>query len=145
MKILNPVLVSIIIIFSLSCEKTTTNTIESEIVISTDEKIYSSNEKIAFEVLNKTENAWTHFICDNVNIAPDKIVKFHTGTWLEFDYFVICTAMGPAGYFGILEPMDMINDSLMIEEIGRYKLRFKFIAESDTLFYYSNEFVIIEK
>jgi hypothetical protein len=146
MKTLNAVLVSSIIIFASGCEKTTMNTNESEkeIVVSTDKKVYSSGEKIAIEVLNKTKNEWNHFKCDNVNIAPDKISKFHSGIWLEFDYFVICTTMGPAGYFALIEPMEMIKDTLMIEEIGKYKLRFKFIAGSDTLFYYSNEFEIIE-
>lgn len=112
------------------------------IEIKTDKNIYSISENIATEIVNKTANIIYHFKCDNVNIAPDRIEKFQNNSWFDLNYYVVCTAMGPAGYFGNLLPTESISDTILISKSGIYRLKYKFIIELDTVICKSNKFQI---
>ena len=81
-------------------------------------------------------------MCDNIEIAPDQVTRYMAEDWLYENYVVMCTAMGPAGYIGLLEPQELLSDTIMLFETGKYKLLYTFIHETDKLLIESNEFYI---
>lgn len=118
------------------------NYLSGLIDISTDKPEYSITQKIAVKIINNSDLTYRHFMCDNVDIAPEQTAMLQEGQWLLEDKLVICNTMGPAGYFGQLEPEEVLSDTLMLVEAGKYKLLYKFIHETDTLMITSNEFNI---
>jgi len=80
---------------------------------------------------------------DNVDIGPAIVLKNENGAWIENEYDVACTQMGPMGYFGILDIAGTKHDTIsLFNEMGKFKLRYRFLVDNDTLDFDSNEFLI---
>ena len=121
-------------------EEVVTKTIE----IKTDKTEYQIFEQISLIITNHLEKEASHFSCDQIDIAPSHLVeKDNSENWIENELTYNCTHVGPMGYFGTLLSSAIKNDSTSIEETGTYKLKYTFIIENDTTFYYSNEFSVI--
>lgn len=70
-------------------------------------------------------------------------MKNENGLWIENEYAVACSHMEPMGYFGILDIAVTKHDTIsLFNEIGKFKLRYRFVADNDTLDFDSNEFVL---
>jgi hypothetical protein len=116
-----------------------------EIVVKTGKNQYVVNDKIDVSVTNHLTKQANYFICDNVGLSPSKFLKYNNGKWTEYYYPAICTAMGPAGFYGVLNASYTKFDTLTLpSEIGQFKLRYTFIVNNDTLNYDSNEILINE-
>jgi hypothetical protein len=129
-------------IFVFSCEKESKNSTE-KIKIVTGKNGYVVNSKIDVSITNYIDKQATHFKCDNVDLCPSKILKNENGVWIESEYAVACTQMGPMGYFGVLNIAETKHDTIsLLNEIGKFKLRYRFVVDNDTLDFDSNEFLL---
>lgn len=129
-------------IFVFSCEKESNDSTET-IKISTGKNEYVVNSKIDVTLKNDLNKQAAHFKCDNVDLCPSKILKNENGVWFENEYTVVCTQMGPMGYFGILSIAEIKHDTIsLFNEVGKFKLRYRFVADNDTLEFDSNEFLL---
>lgn len=138
-------LISIVLslFFFTNCEKT--ETVESDTIkIRTGKANYLVNSEIDLTLINNTSSAAKHFICDNSNLAPTWIVEYDNNSWNEIEFPLLCTAMGPAGFYGILDVSEIKHDTvtLSINETGKFKLRYRFVIGNDTLDFDSNEFTV---
>ena len=115
-----------------------------KIEIVTDKNFYNSQEMINASITNQLSDTAYHFKCDNHDLRVNYIVKKESDTWVEEDYPLVCTTMGPSGFWGVIIPSQTKNDSLKIDSQGKYKLKYTFIINSDTTDYLSNEFEIID-
>jgi len=113
-----------------------------KIEIVTDKNLYDIQEKINVSITNQLSDTAYHFKCHNHDLRVNYIVKKEYYTWVEEDFPLICFAMGPSGYWGMIIPSQIKKDSLNIDSQGTYKLKYTFIIDSDTTDYLSNEFVI---
>ena len=127
-----------------NCEETAIRTFEENIFIITDQNLYQNAEQINVSIKNNFSEEANHFICDGVDLVYDYILTETTEGWTEQDRITWCTFMGPVGYYGTLGSLETKYDSLIINEPGTYKLTYSFILNSDTLYYLSNEFDVIE-
>lgn len=124
-----------------ACEKESQS--REAIIIKTGKADYLVNSKIDITITNRLGKRVNHFKCDNVDIAPAKILKLDNENWIENEYPVLCTHMGPEGYIGTLEASETIHDTVwLFNEMGYYKLRYCFVSDNDTLDYESNPFSI---
>ena len=113
------------------------------IMIETSKKEYFVNSKILVTIKNDLNKQATHFKCDNVDLVPTKILKKENGRWIENEYPVVCTQMGPMGYFGLLNIAETKHDSItLLNSIGRFKLRYRFLIDNDYMDFDSNEFLL---
>jgi hypothetical protein len=130
-------------IFMVACEKENTN--KTDIMITTGNTEYVVNSMIDVTVKNDLKKQAAYFKCDNVDLCPAIILKNENGLWIENEYPVVCTQMGPMGYFGIIEIAETKYDTLsLFNETGLFKLKYRFVVESDTLDFESNEFILYE-
>ncbi len=113
---------------------------------------YQANDFIDIVITNELDSLATGFMCDNHYLPPFAIAKQTSSAWNVQAYDVWCTFMGPTGYLAELEAEETVTyenaivDPSMFnnESEGVYKFKYKFIFESDTAFYYSNEFRILD-
>jgi len=134
------------IIYSCEKEDSEENIQEGkQIEIKTKKDVYDNSEMIHLRISNKLEDTAYHFKCDNYNLEPTYILKKQSDIWVKKELHYICTQMGPMGYFGKLIPSQTKNDSLEIDSTGTYKLRYTFIINSDTSYYTSNMFEVLNK
>lgn len=133
---------SIVLIVFVSCGKEKTKD-SQKIIIKTGKNEYVVNTKIDVAITNNLNNQAKHFKCDNSDLSPSKILKNKNGKWIENDYAINCTQMGPMGYFGVLDISETKHDTLsLFNEIGKFKLRYRFVVDNDTLDFDSNEFIL---
>lgn len=123
-------------------EKATMN--EDAITIRTDQSDYKTNSDIAFEFTKKIKKEAFFFVCDNnQSLHPSKVLKYDSGKWIESVAFRICTAMWPSGYFGKIDRKStQFRAWYKFTEKGKFKLRYRFIIDRDTLDFDSNEVTI---
>ena len=141
MKILiHSILFSFTIIF-IGCEEVSKDPIN--IKIETGKNEYVVNTVIDVTLTNNSNKQAQHFKCDNSDLGPFKMLKYENGIWIENYYAILCTAMGPMGYFGVLDISETKHDTLSLyNETGKFKLRYRFIVDNDTLDFDSNEFLL---
>lgn len=141
MKRLIQIITLSLMIFVFSCEKD--NNDSENIKIITGKKEYVVNSKIDVNLKNDLNKQAYHFKCDNVDLCPAKILKNENGVWTENEYSGACTQMGPMGYFGKLDIAETKHDTIsLFNEIGKFKLRYRFVVDNDTLDFDSNEFLL---
>lgn len=116
---------------------------KGSIKINTEKTEYVTDEMIYITITNKLNHRASHFKCDNVDLKLSHILKYEFGTWTEEEQFYWCTQMGLTGFHGGISPSQTKYDSVEIETMGTYKLKYTFIISSDTTYYLSNEFKII--
>lgn len=139
-------LIKLLIVFSVliysRCEKI--NNVESnEIKIKTGKTSYIINDKIDLILINNTNSQAKYFICDNSDLDPTWILKYDNGNWIDSYYPLVCTAWGPAGFYGTLNVSEIKLDTItLFNEIGKFKLRFRFVIGNDSIDFDSNEFII---
>lgn len=69
--------------------------------------------------------------------------QYNNCNWIKSYYPLVCTAMGPAGFYGTLNISETKYDTItLFNETGKFKLRFRFIIDNDSLDFDSNEFTI---
>ena len=119
---------------------TTTNS--NDFSIETDESAYLVGDDINVNITNDIEETANHYMCDNVDLTYDQILKQTDDNWTEESNFVICTTMGPMGFFGTLVQHEMKNETIHIDVEGTYKLKYTFIVNTDTISSFSNEFTV---
>ncbi len=142
MKSLVQIITLSLMIFAFSCEKESNDSTE-KIKILTGKNEYVVNSKVDVTLKNGLSKQASHFKCDNVDICPSIILKKEDDKWIENEYAVLCTQMGPMGYFGILNIAETKHDTIsLFNEIGRFKLRYRFVIDNDTLDFDSNEFLL---
>lgn len=134
--------ISLVLLLSTTgCQKTRDEA--NEIRIRTGQDAYVANSPIDVAIKNNSLKPAMHFICDNVEIAPASILKKENDTWTETEYLIFCTQMGPMGYYGTLHTGQTKHDTVSLyNEIGEFKLRYRFILGQDTLNFDSNEFLV---
>ncbi len=111
--------------------------------IKTGKNQYVVNDKIDIKLTNHLTKQANYFICDNVGLRPSKFLKYNNGIWIEYDNPAVCTAMGPAGFYGILNASETRLDTIILpSETGYFKLRYAFVVDNVTLNYDSNEILI---
>jgi len=116
---------------------------DSTIIIRTNKNQYFTNETINVSVTNKLDLPVNYFKCDNVDLSPVQVLQFSNGGWIEKEIPYLCTAMGPSGYFGVLNVKQAKNNSVSLPNMnGLIKLQFKFRLGEYYITYYSNEFTI---
>jgi hypothetical protein len=139
MKRLIQILVFSLTIFLIGCEKESNDS--KIIVVETGKSEYIVNSKIDVTIKNNLDKQANHFICDNTDLSPWKILKYENGTWVGKEYSFACTQMGPMGYFGVLDISESKHDTIsLFNEIGKFRLRYRFVVNKDTLDFDSNEF-----
>ena len=142
MKRLIQIITFSLTIFVFSCEKENKDSTET-IKITTGKNEYVVNSKIDVTLKNDLTKQASHFKCDNVDLCPSKILKNENGAWIENEYAVVCTQMGPMGYFGSLDIAEIKHDTIsLFNEVGKFKLRYRFVVDNDTLDFDSNEFLL---
>lgn len=142
MKRLIQIITLALMIFVFSCKKESIDSTEN-IKIVTGKNEYVVNSKIDVTLKNDLSKQAYHFKCDNVDLCPTKILKNENGEWIESEYAVACTQMGPMGYFGVLNMAETKHDTIsLFNEIGEFKLRYRFVVDNDTLDFDSNEFLL---
>ena len=135
------IIIFILTIFVIGCEKESKDSLT--IKIETGKNEYVVNSKITVTLKNNLNKQAAHFRCDNVDICPAIILKNVNGLWTENEYSVACTQMGPMGYFGTLDIAETKQDTIsLFNEIGKFKLRYRFVVDNDTLDFDSNEFLV---
>lgn len=140
MKSLIQIITLSLMILFFSCEKESHDSKE-KIRIVTGKNEYVVNSKIDVTLKNDLSKQAAHFKCDNVDLCPTKIVKNENGVWIENEYAVLCTHMGPMGYYGVLNIAETKYDTIsLFNETGKFKLRYRFVVDNDTLDFDSNEF-----
>ncbi len=142
MKKIILVATSFLALLVLSCEKENNDSLKNiEVLTGNDE--YVVNSRIDVTLTNSLDEQAAHLSCDNADLWPEKILKYEDGAWVEYDYAVICTQVGSIGYSGVLEPGEVKNDTISMEnETGNFKLRYQFVVDNDTLEFDSNEFLL---
>jgi hypothetical protein len=139
MKKYVPILVFAFTVFMTGCEKESDSS--KIIIVETGKSEYIVNSKIDVTIKNNLDKQANHFICDNTDLSPCEILKYENGAWVEKEYSVACTAMGPMGYFGVLDVSESKHDTIsLFNEIGKFRLRYRFVVNKDTLDFDSNEF-----
>lgn len=129
-------------IFLFNCEKESKE-ITERIEITTGKNEYVVNSKIDLTIKNELNKQAFYFKCVNVEVCPSKILKNVDGVWIEKEYSVVCTQMGSMGDVGVLDIGETIHDTILLfNEIGRFKLRYRFVVDNDTLDFDSNEFLL---
>ena len=132
MKKLIQIVCCTLVIFAFGCEKENEN--QTIIKITTEKTEYVVNSKIDVTIKNDLEKQAAYFKCDNVDLRPVKILKNENGVWIENEYLVNCTQMGPVGYFGVLDNAETKHDTItFFNEIGKFKLRYRFVVDNDTI------------
>lgn len=112
-----------------------------DITIKTGKSEYISFSEVDVVISNNSSNDVNYFKCDNSDLSPSQILRYDNGKWIAEDYYVVCTSMGPSGYFGILKGLGVKQDTVpMGMLLGKIKLRYKFLIDNDTLTIDSNEF-----
>lgn len=128
-------------IITVGCEKEDKDSLNIKIVTGKNE--YVVNSKIDVTIKNDLNKQAKYFKCDNVDISPAIILKNENGKWIENDNSIICTQMGSMGYFGVLDIAETKHDTLLLfNQIGKFKLRYRFVVDNDTLDFDSNEFLL---
>jgi hypothetical protein len=123
------------------CEKESDD--NSVVIIRTDKSEYVVNSKMGISLKNNSEMILKHFKCDNYAIRPLKLIEKVDGNWVAEDFQTVCTQMGPVGYNGTLNVNETKNDTVnLLNTVGTYKLRYRFITETDTFDIDSNEFLL---
>jgi len=141
MKRLIKIMLCLLTVFVISCEKESKDSIS--IKIETGKNEYVVNSEIDVTIKNDLNKLASHFKCDNVDLCPAKILKNENGIWIENEYPVVCTQMGPMGYFGVLDLAETKHDTIsLFNETGKFILRYRFVVDSDTLDFDSNEFLL---
>jgi hypothetical protein len=134
-------MIYILTIFVIGCEKESKDSLN--IKVTTGKNEYVVNSKIDVTLKNDLNKKAYYFICDNVNLSPTKILKNENGVWIDAGYDIFCITMGPMGYFGILDKDETKHDTIsLFNEIGKFKLRYRFVVDNDTLDFDSNEFLL---
>ena len=112
-----------------------------DIVIKTGEIYYMEFSEVDVTITNNSSRDLYYFKCDNVDLSPSQILRYDNGKWIAVDYNVVCTDMGPSGYFGVLKGLGLKQDTVPLDRyLGKIKLRYKFMIDKDTLTIDSNEF-----
>jgi hypothetical protein len=133
-----------IILFN-SCEKGDTKEIAfSTIIIETDKYDYNTNEKVLVSITNNLNVDAIYNKCDNHDLRASYLLIDESNSWLQEELGDRCTTMGPAGFWGTILPSETKKDSTYFENAGLYKLKYTFIINSDTAYYYSNDFQVSE-
>ena len=141
MKRLIQIITLFLMIFVFSCEKESNDSANIKIVTGKNE--YVVNSRIDVTLKNDLNKKANYFKCDNVDLCPAKILKNENGIWIENEYAVVCTQMGLMGYFGILDIAETKHDNIsLFNEVGKFKLRYRFVVDNDTLDFDSNEFLL---
>ncbi|MFC0878928.1 hypothetical protein ACE01N_20205 [Saccharicrinis sp. FJH2] len=141
MKRISWITIIILTMFAIGCEKERHDSLNIKILTGKNE--YVVNSKIDVTLKNDLYKQAAHFKCDNVDLCPAIILKNENGLWIENEYAVVCTQMGPMGYLGILDIAETKHDTILLfNEVGKFKLRYKFVVDNDTLDFDSNEFLL---
>ncbi|MBK8808390.1 MAG: hypothetical protein IPO21_17885 [Bacteroidales bacterium] len=141
MKRLIQTIFYITVVFLFGCDKERED--PTFIKITTGKSKYVVNSSIDVVLNNDLNKQATYLKCDNLDLFPVKILKKENGVWIENDYLVACTQMGPNSYIGVLDKAETKHDTVtLFNELGNFKLRYRFVADSDTLDFDSNEFLI---
>lgn len=130
-----------ILIFCYSCEKENIDG-KNSIVIETEKNDYNINNVITISITNNLNENATHFICDNHGLRASHLLKYESEKWIEEEITYGCYQMGPMGFFGTISMSETKIDSISIDNAGLYKLKYTFIIDSDTAYYYSNNFQV---
>lgn len=124
----------------LSCE---TENETSTLTVNTGKGEYTYLSYVDVTLTNQSDKDAAYFTCDNVDLTPSQILHYDNGEWVVEEIPVLCTGMGPAGYFGTIEADGNKKDTVVMDmPIGRVKLRYQFVIDNDTLNFDSNEFVV---
>ena len=130
-----------LVLFAFGCQKDEEN--QSGIEIRTSKTNYVVNAKIPVTIESHLKIQAAYFTCDNIDLRAEKILKEENGAWVENQNLVNCTQMGPMGYFGILNQSETKKDSITLwNEVGKFKLRYRFVVDADTVDFDSNEFTV---
>ena len=110
--------------------------------IKTGKTDYSINTKIGVTFSNYLGCKANYAICNNSGPLPTEILIYKNGNWVDSTYYTICTAIGPSGYFGVINMAEIKHDTLILVNYttGKFKLRYPFVVNKDTLHFDSNEF-----
>lgn len=112
-----------------------------DITIKTGKSEYISFSEVDVVISNNSSKDVNYFKCDNSDLSPSQILRYDNGKWNAEDYNVVCTSMGPSGYFGIIKGLGVKQDTVPMDMLlGKIKLRYKFLIDNDTLTIDSNEF-----
>ena len=132
----------LVICFS-NCEvEFETSTNSNDFTVETNETAYLVGDDININITNDIDETAYHYICDNSDLSYDQILRQTEDDWTEESNVVVCTTMGPMGFFGSLEQHEMKNETIQLDVEGAYKLKYTFIMNADTISYFSNEFTV---
>lgn len=138
MKKFNKIIFLPIFLLIVSCESENDSQI---ITIQTGKSEYIYQSEVDVTITNNSTKDVNYFKCDNSDLSPSQILRYDNGKWTAEDFYVICTAMGPSGYFGIIDGLGSKQDTIPLDmRLGKMKYRYKFVIENDTLTIDSNEF-----
>ncbi|MBN1950241.1 MAG: hypothetical protein JW801_03505 [Bacteroidales bacterium] len=135
-------LLLLLAILALGCERTKERVIG--INIETGAAEYLVNTPVDVRLTNHLAFSANYFICDQVDLGPARIMKYQNNEWTGEEYAVVCTQMGPSGYYGVFRIGETRYDTVMLfNETGLFRFRYRFMVKEDTLEYDSNEFRIV--
>ncbi len=125
----------------ISCEKESRR--EGDIRIEMESEKYTVNEPIPISITNELDITAFHYKCDNYDLTASHFSKRILDNWKEQGIYHICTAQFPSGFWGEIAPSETKVDLIRIKASGIYTLKYTFIIDSDTSYYSSNNFEVI--
>ncbi len=128
-------------ILLLSCNKD--ESILAGIQIESSQDQYNVNDNISISIINRLEETAFHFKCDNFDLSYSHILKYEAANWEINERALICTTFGPMGFWGTINTDELKKDSIHLSDPGLYKLKYTFILDADTSFFYSNKFEVL--
>ena len=113
-----------------------------EISITTTQMEYPMNSHIGVIIRNNLNVPAKYTKCQDLGITPVSYLIYDNGTWTEKSYQVSCLQRDE--YAGTLNPGQEYQDSIILrDELGRCKVRYRFVVADDTLDFDSNEFELL--
>lgn len=127
-----------IFIFVTACnEDEETITPSTVVILSTDNSTYIHLDNIIFTIYNETPNSVNHGICQNSFDFDYEIEKKEGNQWVSLDT-ITCSGFSWTELSANSTNSDTVSANLLDE--GDYRIKMKFIIESNNTALYSNLF-----
>jgi len=129
-----------IFVFATACnEEEETITPAKTVILSTDNSTYIHIDDIVFTIYNETSNSVNHGICQNSFDFDYEIEKKEGNQWISLDT-ITCSGFAWTELTANSTNSDTLSANLL--DAGDYRIKMKFIIQSNNTALYSNLFNI---
>jgi hypothetical protein len=140
-SLIETLMLSFFIFLAIECKKEDKDI--KTVQVTVGKKEYIVNSKIDIIIKNDLNKPLYYLKCDNADLLPEIILEYENNQWNEIKNLPVCTQMGPMGYFGVIKEGETRKDTVILfNKIGKFKFRYIFIVDNDTLDFDSNEFKV---